>query len=224
MTAGPGISPSIGNYAIIGDCRSAALISRSGSLDWLCWPRFDSPSLFARVLDERRGGCFAVRPVGAYGVERRYAGRTNVLETTCTTGTGSLRLTDFMPVASEEDKSRELLPDHETLRFIDGLEGFLDVETLYAPRLDYGRVVPRFRRPRAARVLRRAAWNAGAVAPCTASHGAATIRRRSLTLPRCCTDTSGRAGRSRSPPLPARHRSHRRARCWRALRTPGPHE
>jgi GH15 family glucan-1,4-alpha-glucosidase len=135
--------PSIGDYAIIGDCRSAALISRAGSLDWLCWPRFDSAAHFAGLLDPQMGGCFAIHPVGSYTTERRYVGWTNVLETTFTAGTGRLRLTDFMPVASEEDKCCELYPDHQIIRILECLDGQVDVEILFDPRLEYGRAIPR---------------------------------------------------------------------------------
>ncbi len=62
----------ISDYAVIGCTRSAALISRAGSMDWLCWPRFDSPSVFARLLDYKRGGYFAIRPAVPFRSKRRY--------------------------------------------------------------------------------------------------------------------------------------------------------
>src|SRR5215208_326394 len=72
--------PPIDDYALIGDCRSAGLVSRDGSLDWLCLPRFDSPSIFAAVLDTKNGGRFLVRPLGEYRTERRYLANTNLPE------------------------------------------------------------------------------------------------------------------------------------------------
>src|SRR5918992_5904023 len=102
--------PPIEDYALIGDCRSAALVSRDGSLDWLCWPRFDSPSLFAALLDAERGGRFRLRPTGAFRTERRYLPGTNVLETAFTGSDGAVALRDLMPVASEEEKRGALAP------------------------------------------------------------------------------------------------------------------
>src|SRR5258706_1511272 len=72
----------IADYALIGDTRSAALISRDGSIDWLAWPRFDAPSVFARLLDAERGGFFDIHPEGPFTATRRYVDGTKVLETT----------------------------------------------------------------------------------------------------------------------------------------------
>ncbi len=141
----PTPGPAIGDYAIIGDCRSAALVSLDGSIEWLCWPRFDSPSVFAAMLDREKGGFFSVRPVGDARVSRRYLESTNVLETTFRTDTGVLRLTDLMPVASEADKRTELLPEREILRRIECMEGEVAVEIACDPRPNYGRVIPHLR-------------------------------------------------------------------------------
>src|SRR5215213_3298299 len=138
----PGAYPPIGDYALIGDGRSAALISREGSLDWLCWPRFDSPSIFAALLDTGRGGRFMVRPTGAFRSERRYLPDTNVLETIFHASGGTVALRDLMPVASEEDKRATLTPEHEVLREIEGLAGQVEIEIVYTPRPDYGRKHP----------------------------------------------------------------------------------
>jgi GH15 family glucan-1,4-alpha-glucosidase len=138
----PDAYPPIGDYALIGDGRSAALVSRDGSLDWLCWPRFDSPSIFAALLDTEHGGRFQVRPVGTFRSVRRYLPDTNVLETVFYTSSGTVALRDLMPVASEEDKRVALIPEHEVLREIEGLVGQVEVEVVYAPRPDYGRKHP----------------------------------------------------------------------------------
>lgn len=135
--------PSIGDYAIIGDCRSAALVSRHGSVQWLCWPRFDSPSLFAAMLDRKRGGEFYVRPTGEHTVRRRYLPDTNVLETTFRTSSGELRLLDLMPVASEAHKSHHLWPDHQLLRRLECTAGVVQVEVFCDPRPDYARSDPK---------------------------------------------------------------------------------
>jgi GH15 family glucan-1,4-alpha-glucosidase len=134
--------PPIGDYALIGDGRSAALVSRDGSLDWLCWPRFDSPSIFAALLDTERGGRFRVRPTGTFRSERRYLPETNVLETVFHTASGTVALRDLMPVANEEDKRAALTPEHEVLRAIEGRAGQVEVEIVYTPRPDYARKHP----------------------------------------------------------------------------------
>lgn len=88
----------IEDYAVIGNCHTAALISRQGSIDWWCPMRFDSPAVFAALLDTQRGGRFSIRPTQCYQVARRYVAHANVLETTFQTPTGQCRLTDLMPL------------------------------------------------------------------------------------------------------------------------------
>ena len=105
----------IQDYGIIGNGRSAALVSRAGSVDWLCWPRFDSPSLLAALLDPRAGH-FSIAPTAPFTATRAYEDGSNVLVTTFTTADGEARLTDLMPVLSEEDKATTLFPEHEILR------------------------------------------------------------------------------------------------------------
>lgn len=135
----------ISDYAIIGDTRSAALISRDGAIEWLCWPRFDSASWFAALLDPERGGRFSLHPTDPFHATRRYVGETNVLETTFRTAKGELRLTDLMPVASEEAKRRELWPEHEILRRMECAEGEVAMELTYSPRSDYARATTALR-------------------------------------------------------------------------------
>src|SRR6478672_4621676 len=93
----------IADYAIIGCTRSAALISREGSIDWLCWPRFDSASIFARIIDYQKGGYFSIAPVGKFRSQRQYLEGTNVLQTAFETEGGIVQLTDLMPVMREAD-------------------------------------------------------------------------------------------------------------------------
>ena len=130
-------------YGLIGDCRSAGLVSLDGSLDWLCFPRFDSPSIFAALLDPVAGGRFRIRPTGQFQAERRYLPGTNILEVTFRSETGTCMLRDLMPVASEEDKRSMLTPEHEILREVEGVSGTVELEIVYEPRPQYGRLRPR---------------------------------------------------------------------------------
>lgn len=135
--------PDIGDYGAIGDCRSAGLVSRSGALEWLCLPRFDSDAVFAAILDRERGGSFVVRPAGEFSTTRRYLPDTNVLETVHEAAGGTIRVTDCMPVASEAEKGLELLPEHEVLRRIECLAGEVEVEVAFDPRPGFGETEPR---------------------------------------------------------------------------------
>jgi GH15 family glucan-1,4-alpha-glucosidase len=137
--------PRIQDYAIIGNGRSAALVSRAGSIDWLCWPRFDSGSIFAAILDGNVGGAWAIRPAGAAEIERCYIENTNVLETRFRTASGTIVLSDFMPVTSEEEKRTMLWPEHEIIRRVKCEHGEVDVVVDFIPRPDYGRAAPKIR-------------------------------------------------------------------------------
>jgi trehalase-like protein len=91
----------IGDYALLSDCRSAVLVSRDGSVDWLCFPRFDAPSVFCRLLDPS-GGRFAIQPAGEFRASRRYVDQTMVLETTFTTAGGTAVLTDALALGRND--------------------------------------------------------------------------------------------------------------------------
>lgn len=128
--------------AVIGNCHTAALISREGSIDWWCPMRFDRPAVFAALLDTKKGGRFWVRPTQHYQVERRYVEHTNVLETTFQTRNGQCRLTDLMPLGVT-DQPRTLQPHHAILHMVEGVVGEVEMALVYEPRFAYGRVTPR---------------------------------------------------------------------------------
>jgi len=132
-------APKIQDYAAIGDGRTVALISREGSLDWFCPPRFGDPSLFAGLLDARVGGAWSIAPAGDFQTERRYLDDTNVLQTRFQTALGAFVLTDFMPVASEDEKRRRLWPEQELIRRVDCEEGEVETVVRFDPRPDFGR-------------------------------------------------------------------------------------
>jgi GH15 family glucan-1,4-alpha-glucosidase len=141
----------IGDYAAIGDCRSAALVSRDGSLEWLCLPDFSSPSLFGALLHRplvrdaaadaefhESGGHFRIGPLTQAVTSRRYLPDSNVLETTFRTGDGVIRLVDQLTIPA----GRQLQPMREVLRLVEGVEGQVPVGVEIDPRPDYGRKVP----------------------------------------------------------------------------------
>jgi GH15 family glucan-1,4-alpha-glucosidase len=131
--------PAIEDYAIIGDCRSAALISRYGSIDWLCWPRFDKPAIFAALLDRKRGGFWRISPVGQATIERQYVQDSNVLETQFTNDSGTAILIDLMPGASHTSRENSLMPDHEIIRKVTCVAGEMDLQIEFCPMADYGK-------------------------------------------------------------------------------------
>ena len=128
----------IEDYALIGDMQSAALISRHGSLDWLCLPRFDSPACFASLLGSESHGLWRIAPAGQAEVSRGYQGETLILETTWRTATGSARVIDFMP---PRDSAPPVL-----VRLVEGVEGAVDMECVLRIRFGYGQIVPWVRR------------------------------------------------------------------------------
>jgi GH15 family glucan-1,4-alpha-glucosidase len=135
----------IEDYALIGDMQSAALISRDGSVDWLCLPRFDSPACFAALLGTERHGHWRIAPTGAGGaaaegieVTRRYRGDTLILETDWHTPGGAIRVTDFMP---PRDGQTPVL-----VRDVQGLSGAVDMDCVFVVRFGYGQVLPWMRR------------------------------------------------------------------------------
>jgi GH15 family glucan-1,4-alpha-glucosidase len=132
----------IRDYALIGDCRTAALVSRWGSVDFLCLPRFDSQPVFAALLDAGRGGRCYARPAGDFQAHRRYLGPTNVLETTFEAAGGVLRLTDVMSVAGEDERRGELTAEHELLRCLECVAGEVEVEVGCDPRAGWAAVAP----------------------------------------------------------------------------------
>src|SRR6202451_699497 len=132
----------IGEYALLSDCRSAALVSRDGSVDWFCVPRFDGPSVFCRLLDPAAGH-FAIRPAGEFQVSRRYVDRTLVLETTFTTARGTAVLTDALAVGRlERGHHLGLHSPGALLRSLACTRGEIEAEVSYAPRPEYGLIRP----------------------------------------------------------------------------------
>ena len=135
----------IADYGLLADCTSSALVDRDGSLDWLCLPHYDSPAVFARILDPEAGH-WSITPAGPSTSVRRYLPGTLVLETTFTTRSGSARLVDamaFAPGQRGHDVGRDA--PHEVLRLVEGLSGTVEFELEVAPRPEYGLVRPLFR-------------------------------------------------------------------------------
>lgn len=123
----------IEDYALIGDCETAALVSREGSIDWLCFPRFDSGACFASLLGDSENGRWALAPSQPFNASRRYRGDTLILETEFTTDTGTAAVIDFMP---PRDGASNLL------RVVECRKGIVVFDFDLVIRFDYGRTVP----------------------------------------------------------------------------------
>src|SRR6201985_1098153 len=121
---------------LIGDCETAALVGRNGSIDWLCWPRFDSGAVFAALLGNHDNGHWRISAENREAKpRRRYLPGTLILETEIETQTGVARLTEFMPLRRESG-------DSHLVRLIQGLDGTVEMTTELVMRFDYGSIVP----------------------------------------------------------------------------------
>ena len=127
----------IAAYGVIGDTRAAALVGRDGSIDWCCFPRFDSPSTFAAILDHDVGGRFRIMPTADYTADQRYHPFTNILVTSfhLHDGSGVAEVLDFMPAPGD----LEIVAEHQIHRRIRGVRGRIEMEILLEPRFDYAR-------------------------------------------------------------------------------------
>ena len=123
------------NYGIIGNCQSAALISEKGSIDWCCLPIFDSASVFAKLLDDKKGGSLSFILRDDYSISQEYLWKTNILSTTYDNGIDAFQVIDFMPRYQQEDGSYYTPPD--IIRFIRLLKGKPQFSIQYDPRLEY---------------------------------------------------------------------------------------
>jgi len=124
----------IEDYAVIGDCQTAALVGRDGSIDWLCWPRFDSSACFAALLGGPEHGHWCIRPIDANAkVSRRYRPATLILETQFETASGTATVTDFMPLPADRS---------HVIRLVTGKRGQVDFCTELVIRFGYGEIVP----------------------------------------------------------------------------------
>lgn len=124
------------DYGIIGNCSTAALISKTGSLDWLCFPYFDSPSMFASILDDSIGGSFSLEALNIINIDQRYLKNTNILITSFITKDGSFDLLDFMPRYKYDEGGYHCPPD--VIRYIKVRSGNPVVNFRYQPSLNYG--------------------------------------------------------------------------------------
>lgn len=133
--------PPIKDFGLIGDLHTAALVSKNGSIDWCCWPDFDSPAVFCKLLDAERGGSFATNPLNNFVSSQRYLDGTNVLQTVFETNSGKIRLSDFMPVGRLAGGYIESPPvtRRAISRLIEGLSGEVEVEVNFRPTFNYAR-------------------------------------------------------------------------------------
>ena len=130
------------DYGIIGNCETAALVSKDASIDWFCFPRFDSPSAFGKLLDPKQGGFFSLRPLGKkFWSKQEYLENTNILVTTFVSDETEVEVTDFMPIFAEPYRTRPL---QRLCRRVKVIRGTANVEMIMEPAFDYARIRPKF--------------------------------------------------------------------------------
>src|SRR6267378_5610716 len=123
----------IENYGVIGKMRSIALVSVNGSVDFLCYPDFDSPTVFAALLDDERGGCFQIQPqLKERRVRQLYLPDTNILLTRFLADEGMAELTDYMPIGTDREQPNEIV------RTLTVIRGEVDFKMRCQPRFNYG--------------------------------------------------------------------------------------
>jgi GH15 family glucan-1,4-alpha-glucosidase len=133
------MSTRLEDYALIGDCETAALVSRSGSIDWLCWPRFDSPACFAALLGTPEHGRWLIAPAASEPtITRQYRRNTLILETIFETPEGSVMVVDFMPLRGGHPDG----DNSDVVRIVCGMSGRVTMKTELVLRFDYGQAVP----------------------------------------------------------------------------------
>lgn len=123
----------IADYGLIGDCETAALVDRNGSIDWLCWPRFDSDACFAALLGDEDNGAWKIAPTGDFTTSRQYREGTLILETVFETAEGAVALVDFMPPRGDAS---------HIVRLVEGRKGQVSMRMDLALRFGYGLTTP----------------------------------------------------------------------------------
>src|ERR1700692_558386 len=124
----------IENHGVIGNMRSVALVGRNGSIDFLCYPNFDSPTVFAALLDDERGGCFQIQPqLTERRVRQMYLPDTNILLTRFLAEEGVAELTDYMPIGTDGEQPNEII------RTVAVIRGEVDFTMRCQPRFNYAR-------------------------------------------------------------------------------------
>ncbi|MCF7875889.1 glycoside hydrolase family 15 protein [Candidatus Bipolaricaulota bacterium] len=135
----------IGDYAIIGNLETIALVGKNGSIDWFPVPHMESPSVFARILDSNKGGGFSIAPTRPFDSHQNYISQTNVLKTTFQSTLGTVSVTDYMPIYPDEPTGEKAI-----LRKVAGKEGATEIGVDFRPRFDYARTEPRMTETRGA--------------------------------------------------------------------------